>query len=60
MKRWRDGTMIVRWTCAAMKEAEAKFRRVKGAHAGMPILVNALRKNDARIEECLDPLIKAA
>ena len=46
--------MIMRWTCAAMQEAEAKFRRVLGAKTGMPFLVNALRKNDARIEQKID------
>jgi putative transposase len=51
---WRDGTMIMRWTCAAMQEAEANFRRVVGAKIGMPGLVNALRKNDARIEQKID------
>jgi transposase-like protein len=51
---WRDGTMIMRWTCAAMQEAEANFRRVVGAKIGMPVLVNALRKNDARIEQKID------
>ncbi len=52
--RWRDGTMILRWTCAAMQEAEAKFRRVNGAKSGMPILLNALRKNDSRMEQKID------
>jgi transposase-like protein len=52
--RWRDGTMIVRWTCAAMQEAETNFRRVLGFKAGMPFLLNALQKNDARIEQKID------
>jgi transposase-like protein len=52
--RWRDGTMILRWTCQAMQEAEANFRRVVGWENGMPFLLNALRKNDARIEQKID------
>lgn len=52
--RWQDGTMILRWTCAAVREAEANFRRVNGAKSGMPILVNALRKNDSRIDDKID------
>jgi hypothetical protein len=52
--RWRDGSMIMRWTCAAVQEAEANFRRVVGFKAGMPLLLNALRKNDARIEQKID------
>ena len=30
VKRWRDGTMVVRWVSAAIVEAEKKFRRVHG------------------------------
>ena len=45
VKRWQDGTMIVRWTSAALIEAEEKFRCVQGAKVGMPHLLNALRKN---------------
>ena len=29
-KHWCGGEMIVRWTCAAMREAEEKLRRVQG------------------------------
>ncbi|MGH8276365.1 MAG: IS256 family transposase [Steroidobacteraceae bacterium] len=54
VKHWRGGEMILRWTCAAMREAEGKFRRVNGAKGGMPFLVNALRKNDERIDSKLD------
>ncbi len=54
VKHWRGGEMILRWTCAAMREAEAGFRRVQGAKGGMPFLVNALRRNDERIDEKLD------
>ena len=30
VKRWRDGTMILRWTAAGVLEAEKQFRRVNG------------------------------
>ena len=30
VKRWRSGTMVVRWVSAAIVEAEKKFRRVHG------------------------------
>ena len=30
VKRWRSGTMVVRWVSAAIVEAEKKFRRVQG------------------------------
>jgi transposase-like protein len=30
VKRWQSGSMVVRWTSAAIVEAEKKFRRVQG------------------------------
>jgi transposase-like protein len=30
VKRWRSGSMVVRWVSAAIVEAEKKFRRVQG------------------------------
>ncbi len=30
VKRWQTGSMVVRWTSAAIVEAEKKFRRVQG------------------------------
>ena len=30
VKRWRNGTMVVRWVSAAIVEAEKTFRRVHG------------------------------
>jgi len=53
VKRWRTGEMILRWTCAAMREAEKKFRRVQGYKA-MPVLFAALQQNDERIDGKLD------
>jgi transposase-like protein len=41
VRRWRDGEMLVRWVATAVREAERKFRRLKG-HKDMPRLVAAL------------------
>jgi transposase-like protein len=60
VKRWRSGEMILRWTCAAMLEAEKKFRRVQGFKVGMPMLSEAPQRNDERIDGKLDEAIAAA
>jgi transposase-like protein len=59
VKHWRSGEMILRWTCAAMREAEKKFRRVQGFKGGMPLLLNALQRNDERIDGRLDAATEA-
>jgi len=41
VKRWLSGTMVCRWTAAALKVAAVKFRRVKG-YRELPLLVAAL------------------
>ncbi len=41
VKRWRDGSMVLRWVVTALMEAEKKFRRVKG-YREMPRLLAAL------------------
>jgi hypothetical protein len=51
--------MILRWTCAAMREAEKKFRRLQGFKGGMPLLLNALQKNDERIDGRLEAATEA-
>jgi putative transposase len=58
VKRWRSGSMIKRWVATSILEAKRGFRRVKGLK-GMPILIKALKKNTARIEQ-LDPQQEAA
>lgn len=60
VKRWKGGTMILRWCCAAMEEAQARFRRVKGAKGGMPILRAALAENDRLLDKQLDAAERAA
>ena len=48
VKRWRGGTMILRWVTAGLLEAEQGFRRLKGAK-DLPQLVAALRHRDRQL-----------
>ena len=48
VKRWRGGTMMLRWVAAGVLEAVKGFRRVKG-YADMPMLVAALRARDRQL-----------
>ena len=48
VKRWRGGTMVLRWVAAGVLEAAKGFRRVKGCK-DMPALVAALQARDARL-----------
>ncbi len=41
VKRWRDGTMALRWCAAGMREAAKQFRRVNG-YRHLPALRAAL------------------
>lgn len=41
VKRWRNGSMVLRWVVTALIDAEKKFRRVKG-YCDMPQLIAAL------------------
>src|SRR6266568_2178689 len=59
VKRWQDGTMIRRWTALALREAESHFHRIPG-FAAMPFLLNALRDNDARVQQIIDEQKKAS
>jgi transposase-like protein len=54
VKRWKGGTMILRWCCASMREAQSRFHRVKGAANGMPVLLEALAANDRMLDGVLD------
>ena len=47
VKRWRDASMALRWTGAAMLEAAKGFRRLK-AHKQLPVLRAALAALQAR------------
>ena len=59
VKRWRDGKMILRWTAAALLEHAKGFRRLRG-YKGMPVLVAALRRNDARLDGEIDHAAEVA
>src|SRR5690242_5684869 len=47
VKRWRDGTMALRWCAAGMLEAGHQFRRVNG-HLHLPKLRGALEDHFTR------------
>jgi hypothetical protein len=52
VKRWRDGTMTMRWCAAGMLDANHQFRRVKG-HLHLPKLRAAL---EAHFTENVSPV----
>ncbi len=43
VRRWRNGSMILRWVGSAILDAEQRFRRVRG-YREMPALIEALRQ----------------
>ena len=47
VKRWRDASMALRWTAAAMQEATKGFRRLK-ARRQLPLLRAALAARQAK------------
>ena len=49
VKRWRDGSMILRWTTAAVIDAEKRFHRVRD-HKGLKLLAAKLREEEATVE----------
>ncbi len=49
VKRWQNGSMVVRWVSAAIVEAEKKFRRVKGWR-DIEKLIWALEANEQKQE----------
>jgi len=49
VKRWRGGSMVVRWVSAAIQEAEKKFRRVQG-YRDIEKLTKALEAIEAEDE----------
>jgi putative transposase len=57
VRRWRDGAMIVRWVATALKEADQKFRKLKG-HKDMPRLIAALDAHQSAVQ--VDTKKKAA
>ena len=59
VKRWQNGTMVLRWTAAGVLEAQRGSRKIVGYRA-MPILVAALRAHDAQLNRRVDDTEKAA
>jgi putative transposase len=48
--RWRNSEQILRWVCAAVRDAESRFQPVPGAASGMTVLLRALRAHDRALE----------
>jgi len=46
VKRWRDGSMILRWIAAGMFEANRRFRRIRG-HVDLKALFSAMERRTA-------------
>jgi transposase-like protein len=61
VKRWRDASMALRWTSAAMLEAVNGFRRLK-AHKQLSALRTALAAHQAKhaANSAIEPSAKAA
>lgn len=61
VKRWRDGTMALRWCAAGMTEAGKQFRRVNG-HLHLPKLRAALDAcfTETVTAKCQDKNVRAA
>ena len=59
VKRWQDGTMVLRWVAVGLHEATKGFHRLKG-HEGMPKLVAALRAHGDQLSNPLASEKKAA
>ena len=59
VKRWQNGTMVLRWVAIGLQEATKGFRRLKG-HEGMPKLVAALRAHGDQLSNPLASEKKAA
>jgi transposase-like protein len=57
VRRWRDGTMIVRWVATALSNADKRFRKLKG-HKGMHRLIAGLEKHQSELQ--VDTKKKAA
>jgi len=49
VKRWRNGTMAMRWIAAGMLEAAKQFRKVNG-HQDMHVLARALECHAEMVE----------
>ena len=61
VKRWRDASMALRWTAAAMQEAAKGFRRLKACKQ-LPMLRAALAAHQSKhaLDIELEPNVLAA
>jgi transposase-like protein len=50
VKRWKDGSMVRRWTATGLLTAQKRFRRIKGCR-DMAVLKNALRGDQVDLTE---------
>jgi putative transposase len=53
VKRWRGGTMVLRWAVTGILEAEKRFRRIKG-YRDLSALSIALARSAPSYPEKLD------
>ena len=53
VKRWRGGSMIVRWVSAAVLDASERFRKVRG-YRELEALVSVLQRLETHQEDALD------
>ena len=56
VKRWRGGSMLVRWVSASVLEASQRFRRVRG-YRDLAALVVALQKIEDEQEDAIHPQV---
>jgi putative transposase len=56
VRRWRNGSMVLRWVVAALDDAKSCFRRVRG-HAQIQQLITALNRT---ANDSIDQISKAA
>ena len=59
VKRWRGGSMILRWVAGSYTEAERNFRRIRG-YKGLSRLIAALHQRDAKFDQEVDALQQVA
>jgi putative transposase len=59
VKRWRDGTMALRWAAAGMEAARIQFRRING-YRQLPQLAAALEAATADQPDLLDLRVTAS
>jgi transposase-like protein len=53
VRRWRDGSMMVRWIGTSLHEAQSQFRRLKGFR-DMKRLVAALDRSNSGVERMME------